>query len=111
MVLIVLIKISSSIYGFGIQYFECSNTQTSLIIMSNKGRLPASGECSNISYRLISNNLNTRTIESTDDNSSATTVDGSINTNTNITFAVVLHIVDYIDPKDTIRIKKLNYIQ
>ena len=50
-------------------------------------------------HKLISNNLNTITIVATDDNSSATTVYGGINTN--ITFAVVLHIIDYIDPQNT----------
>lgn len=50
-------------------------------------------------HKLISNNLNTITIVATDDNSSATTVYGGILTN--ITFAVVLHVVDYIDKENT----------
>ena len=50
-------------------------------------------------HKLIANNLNTITIVATDDNSSATTVYGGINTN--ITFAVVLHIVDYVDNENT----------
>ena len=50
-------------------------------------------------HKLIANNLNTITIVATDGNSSATTVYGGINTN--ITFAVVLHIVDYVDNENT----------
>ena len=50
-------------------------------------------------HKLISNNLNTITIVATDDNSSATAVYGGINTN--ITFAFVLHIIDYIDDQNT----------
>ena len=50
-------------------------------------------------HKLISNNLNTITIIATDDNSSATAVYGGINAN--ITFAVVLHIIDYIDNENT----------
>lgn len=50
-------------------------------------------------HKLISNNLNSITIVATDDNSSATTVYTGINTN--ITFAVVLHIIDYSDPQNT----------
>ena len=50
-------------------------------------------------HKLISNNLNTITIVATDDNSSATTVYGGILTN--ITFAVILHVVDYIDNENT----------
>ena len=50
-------------------------------------------------HKLIANNLNTITIVATDDNSSATTVYGGILTN--ITFAVVLHIVDYVDNENT----------
>ena len=50
-------------------------------------------------HKLISNNLNTITIIATDDNSSATAVYGGINTT--ITFAVVLHIIDYSDPQNT----------
>ena len=50
-------------------------------------------------HKLIANNLNTITIVATDDNSSATTVYGGININ--ITFAVVLHIVDYVDNENT----------
>jgi hypothetical protein len=46
-------------------------------------------------HKLISNNLNSITIVATDDNSSATTVYGGINTN--ITFGIILHVVDYID--------------
>ena len=43
--------------------------------------------------------LNTITIVATDDNSSATTVYGGIGST--ITFAVVLHVIDYIDPQNT----------
>ena len=50
-------------------------------------------------HKLISNNLNTITIVATDDNSTATAVYGGINAN--ITFAVVLHIIDYSDPQNT----------
>ena len=50
-------------------------------------------------HKLISNNLNTITIVATDDNSTATAVYGGINAN--ITFAVVLHIIDYIDNENT----------
>jgi hypothetical protein len=50
-------------------------------------------------HKLISNNLNTITIVATDDNSSATTVYGGIGAT--ITFAVVLHVIDYIDPQNT----------
>jgi len=50
-------------------------------------------------HKLISNNLNTITIVATDDNSSATAVYGGIGTT--ITFAFVLHIIDYIDEQNT----------
>lgn len=50
-------------------------------------------------HKLISNNLNTITIVATDDNSSATAVYGGIGTT--ITFAFVLHIIDYIDDQNT----------
>jgi hypothetical protein len=46
-------------------------------------------------HKLISQNLNTITLVLTDDLSSASTVYGGINTN--ITFAIVLEIIDYID--------------
>ena len=50
-------------------------------------------------HKLISNNLNSITIIATDDNSSATAVYGGIGDT--ITFAIVLHVIDYIDPQNT----------
>ena len=50
-------------------------------------------------HKLISNNLNSITIIATDDNSSATTVYGGINST--ITFAIILHIIDYQDSLNT----------
>ena len=50
-------------------------------------------------HKLISNNLNSITIIATDDNSSATTVYSGINAN--ISFGIVLHIIDYSDPQNT----------
>ena len=50
-------------------------------------------------HKLISNNLNSITIIATDDNSSATAVYGGIGDT--ITFAIVLHIIDYSDPQNT----------
>ena len=50
-------------------------------------------------HKLISNNLNSITIIATDDNSSATAVYGGIGAT--ITFAIVLHIIDYSDPQNT----------
>jgi hypothetical protein len=50
-------------------------------------------------HKLISNNLNTITIVATDDNSSSTAVYGGINTN--ITFSVILHVIDYYDKQNT----------
>ena len=50
-------------------------------------------------HKLISNNLNSITIIATDDNSSATAVYGGIDAT--ITFAIVLHVIDYIDPQNT----------
>ena len=50
-------------------------------------------------HKLISNNLNSITIVATDDNSTTTAVYGGINTN--ITFAVVLHVIDYSDSLNT----------
>ncbi len=46
-------------------------------------------------HKLISNNLNSITLVITDDISSSTAIYGGINTN--ISFAVVLNVVDYID--------------
>jgi hypothetical protein len=50
-------------------------------------------------HKLISNNLNSITIIATDDNSSATTVYGGIGAT--ITFAIILHIIDYQDSLNT----------
>lgn len=73
-----------------------SYNQTSAIVYMGFGLNPPSIPTY---HKLISNNLNTITIVATDDNSSATTVYTGINTN--ITFAVVLHIIDYSDPQNT----------
>ena len=50
-------------------------------------------------HKLISQNLNSITLVLTDDLTSATTVYGGINTN--ITFAVILEVIDYIDDMNT----------
>lgn len=50
-------------------------------------------------HKLISNNLNTITLIVTDDLTSATAVSNGIRTD--ISFAVVLHVVDYADPQNT----------
>ncbi len=50
-------------------------------------------------HKLICNNLNTITLVLTDDLTSSTAVYGGINTN--ITFGVILHIVDYLDEQNT----------
>ena len=50
-------------------------------------------------HKLISNNLNTITLVVTDDLTSATTVNNGFGTT--ITFALVLHIIDYQDNQNT----------
>jgi len=50
-------------------------------------------------HKLISQNLNTITLVLTDDLTSASTVYNGINTN--ITFAVVLEVIDYMDEQNT----------
>jgi hypothetical protein len=50
-------------------------------------------------HKLLSQNLNCITLVLTDDLTSSTTVYGGINTN--ITFAVILEIIDYIDKQNT----------
>ena len=50
-------------------------------------------------HKIISNNLNTITLVVTDDLTSASTVAAGFNTN--ITFAVILHVIDYADPQNT----------
>ncbi len=50
-------------------------------------------------HKLISNNLNTITIVATDDFNDNTKVYGGIDEG--LTFAVVFHIIDYIDPLNT----------
>ncbi len=50
-------------------------------------------------HKLISNNLNTKTFVVTDDNTSASTVNNGFGTT--ITFSVVLHVIDYVDPQNT----------
>ena len=50
-------------------------------------------------HKLISDNLNSITIIATDDLSSSSTVYGGINTN--ITFAIILEVIDYIDKNQT----------
>lgn len=46
-------------------------------------------------HKLISNNLNSITLVFTDDITSSTAVYGGINAN--ISFAIVLHVIDYVD--------------
>lgn len=54
----------------------------------------------NVTYhKLISNNLNKITLVITDNITSATAIYGGINAN--ISFAVVLHVIDYADPQNT----------
>ena len=54
----------------------------------------------NVTYhKLISNNLNKITLVITDNITSSTAIYGGINTN--ISFAVVLHVIDYADPMNT----------
>ena len=50
-------------------------------------------------HKLISNNLNSITLVITDNITSSTAVYGGINTN--ISFAVVLEVIDYADPQNT----------
>lgn len=50
-------------------------------------------------HKLISNNLNSITLVITDDITSSTAIYGGINAN--ISFAVVLHVIDYADPQNT----------
>ena len=50
-------------------------------------------------HKLISNNLNTITLVITDDNTGPTTVYNGILAT--ITFGIVLHVIDYIDPENT----------
>ena len=50
-------------------------------------------------HKLISNNLNKITLVITDNITSATAIYGGINTN--ISFAVVLEVIDYVDPQNT----------
>ena len=50
-------------------------------------------------HKLISQNLNCITLVLTDDLTSSSTVYGGINTN--ITFAIVLEVIDYIDDQNT----------
>lgn len=49
-------------------------------------------------HKIISNNLNSITLVITDNITSATAIYGGINSN--ITFAVVLHVIDYADPQN-----------
>ena len=49
-------------------------------------------------HKLISNNLNSITLVITDNITSSTAIYGGINTN--ITFAVVLHVIDYLDSQN-----------
>ena len=50
-------------------------------------------------HKLISNNLNKITLVFTDNITSATAIYGGIHTN--VSFAVILHIIDYVDPQNT----------
>ena len=50
-------------------------------------------------HKLISNNLNTITLVVTDDLTSASTVANGFNTN--ITFSIILAVIDYADPQNT----------
>jgi hypothetical protein len=50
-------------------------------------------------HKLISNNLNSITLVITDGITSSTAIYGGISTN--ISFAVVLHVIDYVDPQNT----------
>jgi hypothetical protein len=49
-------------------------------------------------HKIISNNLNKITLVITDNITSATAIYGGINTN--ISFAVVLHVIDYLDSQN-----------
>ena len=50
-------------------------------------------------HKLISNNLNTITLVATDDLTAASSVSSGINTN--ITFSIILHVIDFADPQQT----------
>ncbi len=50
-------------------------------------------------HKLLSQNLNTITLVLTDDLISSTAVYGGININ--ITFGLILHVVDYLDEQNT----------
>jgi hypothetical protein len=50
-------------------------------------------------HKLISNNLNKISLVITDDITSSTAIYGGISTH--ISFAVVLHVIDYADPQNT----------
>ena len=79
-------------YGDG---FDCFNW-TSAILYLGLG-LNAPSMCTY--HKLLSQNLNTITLVLTDDLTSSSTVNAGINTN--ITFGVVLEIIDYIDTQQT----------
>lgn len=50
-------------------------------------------------HKLISNNLNKITLVFTDNITSSTAIYGGINTN--ISFAIILHVIDYLDNENT----------
>jgi hypothetical protein len=73
-----------------------SYNQTSAIVYMGIGLLQPDIQTY---HKIISNNLNTITIVATDDFSSSSTVYGGINTN--ITFGLILHVIDYLDLQNT----------
>ena len=71
--------------------FDSYNTTAAVLYMGNGMKNPEYPTA----HKLISDNLSTITLVITDDITSSTAIYGGINTN--ISFAVVLHITDYLD--------------
>ena len=99
---VALVQIASNnASDFTTYCIRCNNTfadgydgfrQTSAVLYMGNGM--KNPECPTF-HKLISDNLNTITLVITDDITSSTAVYGGINTN--ISFAVVLQVIDYVD--------------
>ena len=75
--------------------FDCFNWTSAVLYLGmglNAPNIPTY-------HKLLSQNLNTITLVVTDDLTDSTTVSGGINTN--ITFGVVLEVIDYLDTQQT----------
>ncbi len=75
--------------------FDGYNTTSAVLLLSMGLHSPNTPTY----HKLISNNINSITLVITDDITSSTAIYGGINTN--ISFAVVLHIIDYLDTQNT----------